>query len=61
MQKWAYLTSYCGRSHGQQRLDDMRSKTVFDEHLVSIERKSERETIKQMENDGVLTSLSGCP
>jgi hypothetical protein len=36
-QKLAYLSGYSIWSHGQQRLDDVRCKTVFDEQLVSAE------------------------
>jgi hypothetical protein len=36
-QKLAYLSGYSIWSHGQQRLDDVGCKTMFDEQLVSVE------------------------
>ena len=36
-QELAYLPGYSIWSHGQQRLNDVRCKTVFDEQFVSVE------------------------
>ncbi len=55
-QKLAYLSGYGIWSYGQQRLDDVRCKTVFDEQLVSVECAK----VKKQGQSQVLAVLRAC-